>query len=68
MYLDGQLSIDNPYFEQMVCQIYPTTELKLNNAISYNTKIPFLDLDLSIANSIVSSRVHDKRDDFNFFK
>ena len=29
-YLDDFLNIDNPYFEQMVGQIYPT-ELQLNN-------------------------------------
>ena len=29
-YLDDLLNIDNPYFEQMVGQIYPT-ELQLNN-------------------------------------
>ena len=28
-YLDDLLNIDNPYFEQMVSQIYPT-ELQLN--------------------------------------
>ena len=31
-YLDDLLNIDNPYFEQMVGQIYPT-ELQLNKAI-----------------------------------
>ena len=30
-YLDDLLNIDNPYFEQMVSQIYPT-ELHLNKA------------------------------------
>ena len=30
-YLDDLLNIDNPYFEQMVGQIYPT-ELQLNKA------------------------------------
>ena len=35
-YLDDLLNIDNPYFEQMVGQIYPT-ELQLNNANSSNT-------------------------------
>ena len=29
-------------------------------------KPPFLDLDLSITNDIVSSKMYDKRDDFNF--
>ena len=45
----------------MVGQIYPT-ELKLNKANS----APFLDLNSSITNGIVSSKMYDKRDDFNF--
>ena len=64
-YLDDLLNIDNPYFEQMVGQIYPT-ELQLNNANSSDTEGPFLDLNLSITNGIVSSRIYNKRDDFNF--
>ena len=42
-----------------VGQIYPT-ELQLN------TEAPFLDLHLSITNGIVSSKIYDKWDDFNF--
>ena len=64
-YLDDLLNIDNPYFEQMVGQIYPT-ELLLNKANSSNTAAPFLDLNLSITNGIVFSKIYDKRDDFNF--
>ena len=64
-YLDDLLNIDNPYFEQMVGQIYPT-ELQLNKANSSDTEAPFLDLNLSITNGIVSSKIYDKRDDFNF--
>ena len=64
-YLDDLLNIDNPYFEQMVGQVYPT-ELQLNEANSSDTETPFLDLNLSITNVIVSSRIYDKRDDFNF--
>ena len=64
-YLDDLLNIDNPYFEQMVGQIYPT-ELQLNKANSSDTEAPFLDLNLSIINGIVSSKIYDKRDDFNF--
>ena len=52
--LDDLLNIDNPYFEQMVGQIYPT-ELQLNKANSSDTEAPFLDLNLSITNGIVSS-------------
>ena len=36
-YLDDLLNIDNPYFEQMVGQIYPT-ELQLNKANSSDTE------------------------------
>ena len=64
-YLDDLLNIDNPYFEQMVGKIYPT-ELQLNKANSSITEAPFLDLNLSITNGIVSSKICDKRDDFNF--
>ena len=67
-YLDDLLNIDNPYFEQIVGQIYPT-ELQLNKANSSDTETPFLDLNLSITNGIVSSKIkkkYDKRDDFNF--
>ena len=64
-YLDDLLNSDNPYFEQMVGQIYPT-ELQLNKANSSDTEAPFLDLNLSITNGIVSSKNYDKRDDFDF--
>ena len=49
----------------MVGQIYPT-ELQLNKANSSDTEAPFLDLNLSVTNGIVSSKIYDKRDDFNF--
>ena len=63
--LDDLLNIDNPYFEQMVGQKYPT-ELQLNKANSSDTEAPLLDLNLSIINGIVSSKIYDKRNDFNF--
>ena len=64
-YLDDLLNIDNSYFEQMVGQIYPS-ELQLNKANSSDTEAPFLDLNLSITNGVVSSKIYDKRDDLNF--
>ena len=48
----------------MVGQIYPT-ELQLNKANSSDTEATFLDLNLSITKGIVSSKIYDKRDDFN---
>ena len=65
IYFDDFLNIDNPYFEQMIGQIYPT-ELQSNKANSSDTEAWFLDLNLSITNGIVSSKIYDKRDDFNF--
>ena len=49
----------------MVGQIYQT-ELQLIKANSSDTEALFLDLNLSITNDIVSSKIYDKRDDFNF--
>ena len=49
----------------MVGQIYPP-ELQLNKANFTDTEAPVLDLNLSITNGIVSSKIYDKRDDFNF--
>ena len=66
-YLDDLLNIDNPYFEQMVGQIYPT-ELQLYKANSSDTEALFSDLNLSITNGIVSSKIYDKRDYFNFLQ
>ena len=40
-YLDDLLNIDNPYFEGMVNQIYPS-ELQLNKANASDTEAPFL--------------------------
>ena len=51
-YLDDLLNIGNPYFEQMVGQIYPT-KLQLNKANSSDTEALFLDLNLSVTNGIV---------------
>ena len=61
----SSLNIDNPYFEGMVNQIYPP-ELQLNKANTSDTEDPFLDLHLSISNGFVSSKIYDKRDDFDF--
>ena len=64
-YLDDLLNIDNPYFEGMVNQIHPP-ELQLNKANTSASEAPFLDLHLSASNGFVSSKIYDKRDDFDF--
>ena len=49
----------------MVDRIYPA-ELQLNKANSSDTEARFLDLNLSIFNGTVSTKLYDKRDDFDF--
>ena len=49
----------------MVDRIY-LTELQLHRANSSDTGAPFLDLNLCLSNSKVSTKIYDKRDDFDF--
>ena len=63
-YLDDLLNIDNTYFDGMVEQIY-ASELQLNKANSSDTEAPCLDLHLTISDGFVSSKIYDKRDDFD---
>ena len=66
-YLDDLLNFDNPYFEGMVNQIYPP-KLQLNKAITSDTPPPPPPSDLhhSISDGIVSSKIYDKPDEFDF--
>ena len=48
----------------MVNQIYPS-ELQLNKASMSDTEAPFIDLHLSVANGFLSSKIYDKRGDFD---
>ena len=64
-YLDDVLNIDKTYFDGTVDQIYPS-ELQLNKANSSDTEASFLDLHLTISDGFVSSKIYDKRDNFDF--
>ena len=64
-YLDYILIINNVYFDNMVSQIYPS-QPQLNKANTSDTEAAFLDLHLLISNDIVSTKIYDKRDDFDF--
>ena len=65
IYLDDILNINNAFFDNMVSQIY-TSERQLNKAYTSDTEAAFLDLHLSISNDIVSTKIYDKSDDFDF--
>ena len=64
-YFDNILDIDKVYFVNMVSQVYPS-EVQLNKANTSDTEAAFLDLYLSVSNDIVSTKIYDKRDDFDF--
>ena len=49
----------------MVSKIYPAG-LQLNKTNTSDTKASFLDLHLFISNDIVSTKINDKCDDFDF--
>ena len=51
----------------MVNQIYPP-EPQLNKANTSDTEATFLDLHLSSSYGFVSSKIYDKRDEFDFDK
>ena len=56
-HVDDLLNIDNIYFEQMIHRIYPA-ELQLNKANSSDTEVPFLNLNLSKSDGIVSTKIY----------
>ena len=61
-YLDDLLNIDNNFFDSMFKHIYPS-ELQLNKANVSDTEASFLDLNLSISDGFVKTKIFDKRDD-----
>ena len=63
--MDDILKINNVYFDNMVSQVYPS-ELQVNKANTSDTEAAFLDLHLSISNDKISTKMSDKRDDFDF--
>ena len=66
--MDDTLNINNVHFDNMVSQVYHShaSELQLIKANTSDTKVTFQDLHLSISNVIVSTKLYDKRDDFDF--
>ena len=49
----------------MVSQIYPS-EFQLNKANTFDKEATILDLHLSISKDIFSTKIYDKRDDFDY--
>ena len=53
------------FWQNSVSLIYPS-ELQLYKANTSDTESAILDLHLSISNDIVSTKIYDKRDEFDF--
>ena len=65
-YLDDLLSInDNCYFKDVISSIYPS-ELVLSSTNADPNSTEFLDLDITIINGKLVSKIFDKRRNFHF--
>ena len=65
-YIDDVLSINNPDFENYLCQMY-SAELEIKNSTESNTSASYLDLLLSIGrDGQLRTSLYHKRYDYNF--
>ena len=65
-YIDDLLAVNNPYITEAVKEIYPPS-LDLKEATDNPNGRSYLDLYLfKTENGLLSRRLYDKRDDFNF--
>ena len=64
-YLEDILNMNNIYFGNMVSEIFPA-ERQLNKINTFDTEASFSDLHLSISSAFVSTKIYDKRNNFDF--
>ena len=64
-YIDDVLSLNNDSFHRHLHAIYPP-ELEIKETTETSSSASYLDLLLSVSNGILSTRLYDKRDDFDF--
>ena len=64
-YLDDILSINSTLFDKTLIQIY-SSELQLDKANTFDTKAAFLDMNFSISNDLVSTKIYDKHDSYDY--
>ncbi len=63
--MDDILALNNPNFGNFVKDIYPEN-FKLIKSNNNSNHILFLDLDVTIENGSLITKIYDKRDNFNF--
>ena len=59
------MTLNNPGFSKFVDEIYPK-ELTLTKFNGDSSHTPFLDLDITIEQVKLITKIYDKRDDFAF--
>ena len=64
-YIDDVLSMNNDAFHHHLHDIYPP-ELEIKETTESLTSASYLDLLLTVSNGILSTKLYDKRDDFDF--
>ena len=65
-YIDDVLSLNNKHFSDLLHRIYPS-ELEIKDTTDTPNSASYLDLHLEYdRNGVLSTRIYDKRDDFNF--
>ena len=63
--IDDLLSINNPYFESEIGNIYPP-EIVLKKTTESANEVTYLDIHITVSNGLFSTRVYDKTESFNF--
>ena len=64
-YIDDVLSINNEHFAGHISSMYPP-ELEIKDTTESNVSTSYLDLQLTIDDTTLHTKIYDKRDDFNF--
>ena len=65
-YLDDIFTIDNSEFNKYIPDIYPASELRLNEENTSDKETSFLDLNIKVIGSDIQTSVYDKRNAFGF--
>ena len=64
-YIDDLLTLNNPTFEEAIGDIYPP-QLELKRTTETESRLSYLDIELTIADRKFTTAVFDKRDGFDF--
>ena len=64
-YIDDLLTLNNPTFKEAIRNIYPP-QLELKRTTETESRLSYLDIELTIVDRKFTTAVFDKRDRFDF--